>query len=127
VGTGRRTSITVAAGFFLGLATLAYEDPGFPSAAVNAAIDAPFGVLAAVVLLLAPLVVRRWWVVLAMIGPAVALLIMQAAGVSVTLDDGTGPAINYRTIFLFVVSAGAMLIVLGLRSMFTAAQSDQPG
>jgi hypothetical protein len=127
VGTGRRIALTVAAGAVLGLATLVVEDPGFPSAGVNAAIDLPLAVLAAIVFLLAPLVVRRWWVVLSMAGPALALLILQAANVQVTLDDGSGPAINYRTIFQFAVLCGVMLIVFIASTSFVRPQSDHPG
>jgi hypothetical protein len=118
--------LTVAAGVLLGLATLVAEDQRFPTAGVNAAIDLPFGILAAIVLLAAPLVIRRWWVVLSMAGPALALSLMRAANVQVTLDDSTGPAINYRTIFQFGFLCGAMLIVFTVYTFF-ASQSDQPG
>jgi hypothetical protein len=111
----------------LGLATLVAEDQGFPAAGVNVAIDLPFAVVAAIGFLIAPLAVGRWWVVLSMAGPAVALLILEAANVPVRLDDGTGAAINYRTIFQFIVLCAAMLIVVGVRSSLIARQSDQPG
>jgi hypothetical protein len=138
MSTGRRIALTVGVGVFLGLATLVVEDQGLPTAGVNAAIDLPFGILAAVVFVLAPFVIARWWVVAAMAGPAAALVIMQAAGVQVSLDDGTGVAINYRTIFQFVVLCGVMAILFGLRSMYgtdpatgagerSPSQSDQPG
>jgi hypothetical protein len=119
--------LTVAAGLVLGLATLVAEDPGFPTAAVNAALDTPFVVLAVLVFLAAPLVVRRWWVVLAMAGPGIALLLLQAADVQVTLDDGTGPAINYRTILQFGFLCAVMLIVSVACAFFASPQSDQPG
>jgi hypothetical protein len=127
VSTGRRITLTVAAGVFLGLATLVVEDPGFPTAGVNTAIDSLLAIVAAIVLLGAPLVVARWWVVLSMVGPALALLLMQAANVQVTLDDGTGPAINYRTIFQFAVLCAVMLVVVSAYTFFVPPQSDQPG
>jgi hypothetical protein len=119
--------LTAATGVLLGLATLVAEDQGFPTAGVNLAIDSPFGVAAAVGFLAAPLVVGRWWVVLSMVGPAVALLILQAANVPVRLDDGTGVAVNYRTTFQFIVLCAVMLIVVGVRLLLVARQSDQPG
>jgi hypothetical protein len=127
VSTGRRITLTAAAGVFLGLATLVVEDQGFPTAEVNAAIDLSVVVLAAIVLFVVPLAVGRWWGVLSMAGPALALLIMQGANVPVSLDDGTGAAINYRTIFQFLLLCGVMVIVFGVRSLFVVGQSDQPG
>jgi hypothetical protein len=127
MSNGRRILLTVATGVLLGLATLVAEDQGFPTAAVNAAIDSPFAVVAAIGFLIAPLAVGRWWVVLSMAGPAVALLILEAANVPVRLDDGTGAAINYRTIFQFIVLCAAMLIVFGVRLHLVSRQSDQPG
>jgi hypothetical protein len=94
---------------------------------VNAAIDSPIVVLAAIVFFVAPLAVGRWWAVLSMTGPALALLVMQLANVSVSLDDGTGPAINYRTIFQFIVISLVMLALSGVRLLFVSRQSDQPG
>lgn len=119
--------MTVAAGALFGLATFVAEDQGFPTAGANAAIDSPFVIVAAIVFLTAPLVVGRWWVVLSMAGPALALLVMQAANVQVSLDDGTGPAINYRTILQFIFLFAVMLVVFGVRSLFVTRQSDQPG
>ena len=119
--------MAAATGVLLGLATLVAEDQGFPTAGVNGAIDSPFAVAAAIGFFAAPLAVGRWWVVLSMAGPALALLIMQAAHVPVHLDDGTGVAINYRTIFQFIVLCAVMLIVVGLRLLLVARQSDQPG
>ncbi len=127
MSTGRRIAWTAAAGVFLGLATLVTQDQGFPTAEVNAAIDSPVLVLAAIALFVVPLAVARWWAVLSMAGPALALLIMQAANVPVRLDDGTGAAINYRTIFQFLLLCAVMVIVLGVRSLFVMRQSDQPG
>ena len=119
--------MTAVVGVLLGLATLIAEDQGFPSVGVNGAIDSPFIVVAAVGFFAAPLAVGRWWAVFSMAGPALALLILQVANVPVTLDDGTGEAINYRTIFQFIVFSAAVLIVIGVRSLLVAAQSDQPG
>ena len=127
VGTGRRITLTVAAGTLLGLATLVAEDQGFPSAGVNAAIETPFLILATLVFLAAPLLVARWWVALSMVGPALALSVLQVADIAVRLDDGTGPAINYRTIFQFAVLFAVMLIVFSAYTIFVASQSDQPG
>jgi hypothetical protein len=119
--------LTAATGALLGLATLLAEDQGFPTAGVNEAIDSPFAVVAAIGFFAAPLAVGRWWVVLSMAGPAVALLIMQVANVPVRLDDGAGAAINYRTIFQFIVLSVVMLIVVGVRLLLVVRQSDQPG
>ena len=119
--------MTAAAAVLLGLATLVAEDQGFPTAGANAAIDLPFVVVAAIAFFAAPLAVGRWWVVLSMAGPALALLIMQVANVPVRLDDGTGAAINYRTIFQFSALCAVMLMVYGFRFLLDARQSDQPG
>jgi hypothetical protein len=54
--------------------------------------------------------------------PLLALVIMQAAGVAVTLDDTTGPALNYRTTFQLIALGVAMLAVVGLRGAFDAAR-----
>jgi hypothetical protein len=127
VSTGRRIALTAATGVLLGLATLVAEDQEFPTAAVNVAIDSPFAVVAAIGFFTTPLVVGRWWVVLSMAGPALALLIMEGANVPVILDDGTGAAINYRTNFQFIALCAVMLVVFGVRSLLIARQSDQPG
>jgi hypothetical protein len=119
--------LTAAAGILLGLTTLVAEHDGFPTAGVNTAIDSIFVILGTIVFFMAPLVVSRWWVVFSMAGPALALLIMQAANVPVQLDDGTGAAINYRTIFQFFVLCTVMLIVFGVRLLFMVGQSDQSG
>jgi uncharacterized membrane protein YbhN (UPF0104 family) len=127
VSTGRRIALTTAAGVLLGLATLVAEAQAFPNAGANEAIDSPLIVLATIGFFVVPWAVGRWWVVLSMAGPAVALLVMQAAKVPVRLDDGTGGAINYRTIFQFIVLSLVMLAVSGVRLLFVAHQSDQPG
>lgn len=127
VSTGRRITLTIAAGLLLGFATLVAEDQGFPSVGVNAAIDTATIVAAAVAFFVAPLVVGRWWVVLSMAGPVLAFLVMQVADVQVSLDDGRGAAINYRTIFQFTVLFGVMLAVYVVHSFLVARQSDQPG
>jgi hypothetical protein len=127
VTIGRRITFTVAAGVLLALATFVAEDRGFPTAGVNAAIDSPVAIVAIIVFLATPLAVGRWWVLFSLAGPALALLIMNAANVQVSLDDGTGPAINYRTIFQFIIVCAAMLLVVGVRSLFVTPQSDQPG
>jgi len=119
--------LTAATGVLLGLATLVAEDHGFPTAAVNVAIDSPFAIVAAIGFVAAPLAVARWWVVLSMAGPALALVVMQVVNVPVRLDDGTGPAINYRTVFQFIVLFLVMLVMSGVRWLFVAHQSDQPG
>jgi hypothetical protein len=119
--------LTAAAGVLLGLATLVAEDQGFPTSGVNEAIGSVFTVVAAIAFFAAPLVVGRWWVVLSMVGPALALLVMQVANVPVSLDDGTGAAINYRTIFQFTALSLIMLAVSGVHLLFVARQSDQPG
>ena len=122
-----RIALTASLGVVLGLATLVAEDPGFPTSGVNEAIGSLFIVVAAIGFFATPLAVGRWWVVLSMAGPALSLLIMQVANVPVTLDDGTGAAINYRTIFQFMVLSLVMLAVSGVRLLFVARQSDQPG
>jgi hypothetical protein len=116
--TKRRLALTVAAGLVLGLDTWVAEQPGSPTPGVNDLLAVPLLIVALVSLILVPLIVGRWWVVCAVAGPALSLLIMQLTGAAVGLDDGTGPAINYRTIFLLIVVGLVMLLVVGLRFLF---------
>jgi hypothetical protein len=62
-----------------------------------------------------------------MAGPALALVILRVADVAVRLDDTTGPAINYRTIYQLIALSVIMLAVTAVRLRFVARQSDQPG
>ena len=136
MSNGRPIEATIAAAVVLGAATLAAEHPGWPTAGINDAIALPLGILAAIVLFLVPLIVGRWWVVGAIAGPLLALLILQLTGAAVSLDDGTGPAFNYRTIFFLIVVASVLLLLGSLRRVFEDSrreraedrgQLDQPG
>jgi hypothetical protein len=118
VSTKRRLALTVAAGVVLGLDTWVAEQSQWPTSGVNDALAAPLLIVALVALLVVPLAVGRWWVVGALLGPGLALLVMQLTGDPVSLDDGTGPAFNYRTIFLLVAVGAVMLILFGLRYLF---------
>jgi hypothetical protein len=117
-----RIGLTFAAGVILGLDTLASEWSGWPTAGLHHAVAMPLTILAVATFFLVPLVVARPWVLGAMAGPFLALVIMQAAGVAVTLDDTTGPALNYRTTFQLIALCVAMLAVVGLRGAFDAVQ-----
>ena len=124
--------LTVAAGVILGLEVWVIERSGWPTAGLHDVIAVPLGIAAAISLLIVPLVVGRWWVVLAMVGPAISLTVMQIAGIAVRLDDGTGPAWNYRTVFMFSVLTLFMGLLVAIRHSFDVwredrAQSDQPG
>jgi hypothetical protein len=114
----RRFALTVAAGVVLGFATWVAEQPGWPSPGANDVLAVPLVIVAGVSLLLVPLIVGRWWVVGLLAGPGLALLLMQLTGVAVQLDDGTGPAMNYRTIFFLIVVGLVTLILVGLRFLF---------
>jgi hypothetical protein len=115
-----RIGLTFAAGVILGLDTLAAEWSGWPTAGLHHAVAPPLTILAIATFFLVPLVVGRPWVLGAMVGPFLALVIMQSAGVAVTLDDTTGPALNYRTIFQLIAVGVVMLAVVGLRGAFDA-------
>lgn len=116
--TRSRLGLTVIAGIALGLATWVAEQPGWPTPGLNDALSTPLLAAAAVALLLIPLAVGRWWVVGALAGPGLALAIMQLTGVAVRLDDGTGPAFNYRTLFMLSEVGSVMLLLVGLRFLF---------
>jgi hypothetical protein len=115
MSTKRRIALTVAAGIALGFATRVAEQPGWPTPGVNDVLSVPLVIVALIAIFLVPLIVGRWWVLAALAGPGLALLIMQSTGVAVSLDDGTGPAINYRTIFFLTVVGVVMLIMFGIR------------
>jgi hypothetical protein len=117
-----RIGLTVAAGVILGLDTLASEWLGWPTVGLHHAVALPLTILAVTTFFLVPLIVGRPWVLSAMAGPLLALVIMQAAGVAVTLDDTTGPALNYRTIFQLIALGVVMLTVVGLRGALDAAR-----
>ncbi len=118
MSNGRRFALTVAAGVALGLDTWVVEQSGWPTPGLNDVLAVPLAIVALTSLVLVPLAVGRWWVVGALAGPGLSLLIMQLTGVTVRLDDGTGLALNYRTIFFLIVVGGAMLLLVGLRSLF---------
>lgn len=117
MSTNGRLALTVVAGIVLGLDTRVVEQPGWPTPAVNDVLAVPLLIAALAAVFLVPLAVGRWWVVGAVAGPALSLLIMQSTGAAVQLDDGTGPALNYRTIFFLIVVGSAMLIVVGVRNL----------
>jgi len=125
MNTGRRLALTVAAGFALGLDTAVAEQPGWPTPGLNDALAVPLLLVALAALVLVPLSVGRWWVVGALAGPGLALLVMQSAGAVVQLDDGSGPALNYRTIFFLVVVGLVMLLLVGLRSLYDEARRSR--
>ena len=106
----------------LGLDTLASEWSGWPTAGLHHSVALPLTIVAVATYFLAPLVVGRPWVLCAMAGPFFALMIMQAAGVVVPLDDTVGPALNYRTIFQLIALGVVMLAVVGLRGAFDAVR-----
>ena len=118
MSTKKRLALTVAAGFVLGLNTWVAEQSEWPTPGVNDALAAPLLIVALASLVLVPLIVGRWWVVGALAGPGLALLVMQLTGVAVQLDDGTGPAFNYRTIILLTVTGLVMLLLVGFRYVF---------
>jgi hypothetical protein len=116
--------MTVAAGIALGLDTWVVEQPGWPSPGVHDALVVPLAVVAWTSLLLVPLIVGRWWVLGSLAGPGLALLLMQMTGVATRLDDGTGPAFNYRTIFFLIVVGLVMLVMVGVRHAFDPGHSS---
>lgn len=130
MSTKRRFALTVAAGIVLGLDTWVVEQSGWPTPAVNDVLAVPLliaALAALAALVLVPLAVGRWWVVGALAGPGLSLLIMQLTGAAVRLDDGTGPAFNYRTIFFLIVVGSVMLLMVGLRSLFDGARRSRAG
>jgi hypothetical protein len=122
--TRGRIALTVAAGIALGFATWVVEQPGWPTPGLHEVLAVPLVIVALVALFLVPLIVGRWWVLAALAGPGLALLIMQSTGVAVRLDDGSGPAINYRTIFFLAVAGAVMLIMFGIRFVSDDARSS---
>jgi hypothetical protein len=124
--------LTVAAGVFLGLEVWVSERNGWPTAGLHDLSATVIGLGAAAALLIVPLVVGRWWVFLALVGPAISLTVMQIAGFQARLDDTTGPAWNYRTVFMLTACAFVIGFSLVVRIGFDVrredrAQSDQPG
>jgi hypothetical protein len=132
MGTRGRIWLTVAAAVFLGLEVWVSERAGWPTAGLRDVFSVVVRLGAAAALLVVPLIVARWWMVLAMVGPAISLTIMQILGFQLRLDDTTGPAWNYRTVFTLGFVTFVMLLVTGLGCWFDTArrgrlQSDQPG
>jgi hypothetical protein len=124
--------LTVAARVFLGLEVWVSERNGWLTAGLHDLFAFLVGLGAAAALLLVPLVVGRWWMFLALVGPAISLTVMQIAGFQVRLDDTTGPAWNYRTVFMLTVCAFIIGFALAVRIGFDVrredrTQSDQPG
>jgi hypothetical protein len=124
--------LTAVAGVFLGLEVWVAEGAGWPTAGLHHLFSIVVGIGAAAALLVVPLIVARWWVILAMVGPAISLTVMQIVGLSVRLDDTTGPAWNYRTVYMLGFAALVMLALFGVGRLFGGAgrgraQSDQPG
>jgi hypothetical protein len=125
MSTKTRLALTAAAGIALGLDTWVAEQPGWPTPGVNDVLAVPLVIVALLSLILVPLTVGRWWVVASLVGPGLSLLTMQLTGVAVSLDDGTGPAINYRTIFFLIVVGLVMLLLVGLRFLFDDVRRDR--
>lgn len=122
--TGRRIALTVAAAIVFGLDTWVAEQPGWPASGVHQVLAIPLSLAAWTLVFVAPLIVAHWWVVGAVAGPGLALVAMQASGVLVQLDDGTGRALNYRTILWLVVLGLILLLMVGVRHMVDLARSS---
>ena len=122
--TATRVKITVAAGLVLGLETWILERSAWPTAGLHDVLAPPLGILALAALFVVPLVVGRLWVVGALLGPLLALAVMQVAGLTVRLDDGTGPAFNYRTTFQLCAVGFILLFLAGLQTVFRPRDRD---
>ena len=71
-----------------------------------------------VLLVLLPLVVGRWWVVAALIGPLIVVVGYELTGyVDESGSDGTGPALILG-VFALNVYGLFMLILVGIRKVF---------
>jgi hypothetical protein len=103
MSTKTRVVLTVAGGIVMGLTWLISDWT----------LDA-FVVL----LILLPLVVGRWWVVAALIGPLIAVVALELTGhVDESGSDGTGPALLWG-VFVLNVYGLFMLILVGIRKVF---------
>jgi hypothetical protein len=125
MSTRRRIALVAAAGIVLGLDTWVVERSGWPTPGVNDVLAVPLLIVALLALFLVPLAVGRWWVVGALLGPGLALLVMQLTGDLVSLDDGTGPAFNYRTVFMLIAVGALMLLLFGVRFAFDDARRSR--
>jgi hypothetical protein len=128
--------MTGSAGVVFGLfAWLAREEVS-PSHSVHELVtSAPVLIVLGLIFIVLPLIVARWWVILALVGPVISLLIMQAAGTTFEELDGRTTPLNRVTVFWLGFLTFLMLMLFGLRWLFDdryrirsePPQSDQPG
>src|SRR4029077_16266608 len=77
----------------------------------------PFQVPFLALIVIVPLVVGRWWVVLALAGPLAFLAYWQATGRHV-YADGQAPPLNAESIAGFILLALWFLLLVGVRKVW---------
>ncbi|MBS1863976.1 MAG: hypothetical protein JSS68_19945 [Actinobacteria bacterium] len=109
-----RIAVTAASGVAFGLFSWLARQEVSPSPTVHAvATSAPVLIALGLLVILLPFIVARWWVVLSLAGPVIALGIMQAAGATFEELDGRTAPLNRVTVFWLVSLAAIMLVLWG--------------
>jgi hypothetical protein len=110
MSTKSRIALTAALGLLAGVSTW-MTDWSSTANTVNA--------LAFVAAILVPLIVGRWWVVIAIAGQLIALVALQLTGQSIQgLDNTEMPALSPLGIIGLVASGIYLLILVGIRKAF---------
>jgi hypothetical protein len=121
-----RLALTVAYGIFLGV--WAYTDQkslGGLFADLHSSI--PFELLVLVLAVVVGFAVRRAWVLLALVGPLLALGYLQVTGYVSPEHDGTAPLLSPPGVSFFLWFGTALLIGVGLGRLQGIASSAKTG
>lgn len=121
-----RIALTVAYGIFLG--AWAYTDQkGSGGVFSDLHRSVPFEIFVLVLAVVVGFAVRRWWVLLALLGPLVALGYLQITGYVSSEHDGNQPLLSPPGISLFFWYGAALLLGVGLSRAYGSASSTWRG
>ncbi len=119
MSTRSRILLTVGLGVAFGLFTWLGEEGFSPSQGiVDALHSAPLRAFFILATILTVMAIGRWWVVAAVAGPFIALLVLQLTGHTAHELDGWAPPLNVVAIFGLVYVGILLVILVAARKLF---------
>lgn len=109
MNTKARVILTMVLGIVMGVTTWQSAEWSSPPGS---------GYVLWTLIILVPLIVGRWWVLAALAGRFIALVVLQLTGHMFHGSDGYEAALSYMSIAGLVVFGFFMLILVGIRMAF---------